>query len=62
MENEINNRYETADIQSKDSLDNAKRIFGYFDEHPEVGLMGCGAVTAAGIIGMAVYGLKMCRI
>ena len=64
MDNEI---YET-EMRNKleervnpDAITYVKRVFGFLDEHPEVGVLAGGTLTAGGIGAMVVYGIKCVR-
>ena len=46
-------------MQEGDFLNGAKRVFDYLDEHPGVGVIAGGGVTASGIAAIAYYGRKL---
>lgn len=45
--------------QERDPLKDAGRVFNYLDEHPGVGVIAGGALTASGIGAIVYYGSKL---
>lgn len=64
MKNEVskNPRSNEVEVREKpDTLAKVKGMFGFLDEHPEVGVIAGGTLTASGISAMVVYGIKCAR-
>lgn len=58
-----NNNVETPDRveagQDRDRLKEVGRVFNYLDEHPGVGVIAGGTLTAGGIGALVYYGSKL---
>ena len=54
---------ENADSgRERDYLKDAGRVFNYLDEHPGVGFIAGGTLTAGGIGALVYYGSKLVRV
>jgi len=64
----MNNEYEVRRNKEQgvmearsDAIDNAKRVIGLLDEHPEIGVTVGGVSIVGGIIAVIYYGSKLLK-
>ena len=59
---EVRSNKEQAVMEARpDAIDNAQRVIGLLDEHPEIGVTVGGVSIAGGITAVIYYGSKLLK-